>query len=256
MLDGGNGGSNNAGVTPVETPMTTNCSPTAFVNSSSSSNRRNFIKASTVATAAAITFPSILHGAPLGAAQRVEQVVTAAGGEEKLLKIFRFRERVLITDTPAAPVTADEKGNRTSVVQVGGDWWLGTEKRGKDKVRVLCWAWSLRLLLDPKSKIEGLADSTVYGQPVFGMRVSESVKEPIDLYFDKVEKRLLCIDYADTRHVFSAWKQTKDGHNYPTHVVGYRFVDRTKGTLNEKQWYQTDILELLPLKELPVELRP
>ena len=43
----------------------------------------------------------------------VEEVVATVGGEEKLLKLFRFRERVLITSTPAAPVTADEKENRT-----------------------------------------------------------------------------------------------------------------------------------------------
>jgi hypothetical protein len=38
--------------------------------------------------------------------------------------------------------------------------------------------------------------------------------------------------------------------------VGYRFVDRAGGKLAEKQWYQTDIIELSPLDELPAELRP
>lgn len=225
-----------------------------MTNRSRTSTRRYFLRTSL--TAAIATFHGILHSAPNPASQLVEQVVASAGGEEKLLKLFRFRERVLITDTPAAPVTADEKGNRTSVVQVGGDWWLGTEKRGKDKVRVLCWAWSLRLLLDPKSRIEVLADSKVHAKPAFGLRVSESVNESVDLLFDPAEKRLVGIDYSDTRHVFSVWKKTSEGQSYPTHVVGYRFVDRAKGMLSEKQWYQTDILELVPLKELPVELRP
>ncbi|MCY2964468.1 MAG: hypothetical protein NT069_12680 [Planctomycetota bacterium] len=40
----------------------------------------------------------------------VGQIVKAAGGEEKLLKLFRFRERVLITSKPADPVAPDEKG--------------------------------------------------------------------------------------------------------------------------------------------------
>jgi len=184
----------------------------------------------------------------------VEQVVKAAGGEEKLLTLFRFRERVLITATPAAPVTADEKENRTSVVQVGGDWWIGKDKRDKDKVRVLCWAWSLRILLDPKSKVTRIADTTVADKPAFGLRVSESIKEPIDLLFDKETQRLVAIDYTDTRHVFSEWKMTAEGHHYPSHVVGYRFADRAAGKLNEKQWYQTDVLELTSLKELPAEL--
>lgn len=222
------------------------------------STRRHFIKSTCAAaafTGSSIAFPIDLRAAPNSAQQLVEQVVATAGGEEKLLKLFRFRERILITETPAAPVTPDEKGNRTSVVQVGGEWWLGLEKRGKDKVRVLCWAWSLRLLLDPKSKIEAIADTNVQGKPAFGLRVSESVKEPIELYFDKAEKRLVGIDYSDTRHVFSGWKKTSEGHHYPTHVVGFRFIDRIKGTLNENQWYQTDILEMVPLKELPPELK-
>lgn len=185
----------------------------------------------------------------------VSQVIQAAGGEEKLLSVFRFRERVLITATPATPVTADEKGNRTSVVEVGGKWWLGTTPRDKDKVRVLCWAWSLRILLDPKAKIEALEGIKIADKPVIGLRVTEVIKEPIDLLFDSESSRLVAIDYADTRHAFSEWKKTDAGHSYPSHVVGFRFTDRAAKRTNEKQWYQTDILELTPLKELPAELK-
>ena len=188
--------------------------------------------------------------------KRVEEVVATAGGEGKLLSLFRFRERVLITSTPAAPVAADEKENRTSVVQVAGDWWIGTEKRDKDKVRVLCWAWSLRILLDPKSRIQSVSDMVVADKPAFGLRVTEAVKEPIDLFFDKESKRLVAIDYTDTRHIFSDWRKTEEGHSYPSHVVGFRFANRAAGTLQDKQWYQTDILGLTPLKELPAELKP
>ena len=186
----------------------------------------------------------------------VEEVVATAGGEEKLLKLFRFRERVLITATPAAPVTPDEKENRMSVVQVSGNWWIGTAKRDKDKVRVLCWTWSLRILLDPKSKIQTVPDINVADKPAFGLRVIESVKEPIDLFFDKESKRLVAIDYTDTRHLFSDWKKTAEGNQYPSHVVGFRFADRAAGKLQDMQWYQTDILELTPLTELPAELKP
>jgi hypothetical protein len=185
----------------------------------------------------------------------VKQVVKTAGGEDKLLKLFRFRERILITDTPVAPVTKDEKGNRTSVVEVSGDWWIGTAKRDKDKVRVLCWAWSLRILLDPKSKIQRVPEITVSDKPALGLRVSESVKEPIDLFFDKETLRLVAIDYTDTRHIFSDWKKTEEGHAYPAHVAGFRFADRKARTLQNKQWYQTDILELTPLIELPGGLK-
>ena len=200
--------------------------------------------------------PVVANDADTAAKKLVEDVVATAGGEGKLLKLFRFRERVLITSTPAAPVTSDEKENRTSVVQVGENWWLGTAKRDKDKVRVLCWAWSLRILLDPKSKIQTLPEITVADKPAFGLRVTESLKEPIDLFFDKESQRLVAIDYTDTRHLFSDWKKTAEGHQYPSHVAGFRFADRTAGKLQDKQWYQTDILELTPLAELPAELKP
>lgn len=189
------------------------------------------------------------------ASERVKQVVKAAGGEEKLLKLFRFRERVLITATPAAPVANDEKGNRTSVVQVSGDWWIGADKRDKDLVRVLCWAWSLRILLDDKSKIQTLPEAKVAGLPAFGLRVTGSVKTPIDLFFDTETSRLAAIDYVDTRHIFSEWKKAAGGHHYPSHVAGHRFVNREAKTVQQKQWYQTDILELTPLTELPADLK-
>ncbi|MEE3372094.1 MAG: hypothetical protein VX346_22360 [Planctomycetota bacterium] len=182
------------------------------------------------------------------------QAIKTVGGEEKLLDVFRFRERVLITSTPAPPVAGGERGNRTSVVKVGGGWWIGTTKRNKDKVRVLCWAWSLRILLDDKSKVEAIPDIVVAKKSAFGLRVTGSVKEPVDLFFDRESNRLTAIDYTDTRHILGEWKKTKEGHNYPSHVAGFRFADRKLGTIQKNQWYQTDILELTPLKELPSEL--
>ena len=184
-----------------------------------------------------------------------EAAIAQAGGEEKLLNLFRFRERVLISSTPTPLPDANEKGNRTSVVQVGGDWWLGTNKRDKDKVRVLLWAWSLRILTDPKSNLEMLPETKFADQLAVGLRVTESIKEPLDLYFDKATLRLIAIDYTDTRHLFSEWKQTAAGHHYPSHVAGYRFANRIKKTLQDSQWYQTDILELTPLTELPADLK-
>lgn len=184
-------------------------------------------------------------------AERIKTVIAAAGGEEKLLKLFQFRERVIIGSTPPPALKEDEPGNRTSVVEIPDHWWVGKDKRDKDKVRVLVWAWTLRILTDPKSKVELLEDSTVLDTKVSGLRVTGSIQEPLELYFDKTDHRLTAIDYTDTRHVFSEWKKTPDGIAYPSRVVGYRFADKAKRTLQEKQWYQTDLLELTPLKELP-----
>jgi hypothetical protein len=218
-------------------------------------SRENMRTISLLAIAFLSFLPCAAHASESGPRELVSQVLETAGGEEKLLKLFRLRERLLVTKTPAEPVTQDEKGNRTSVVEVSGDWWVGKAKRDKDKVRVLCWAWSLRLLLDPQSTIQSCHDITVNGKPALGLRVTESVKQPIDLFFDADSKRLVAIDYDDTRHVFSEWKKTPDGHPYPSHVVGFRFTNRDAGTLASSQWYQTDILELTPLDELPTELK-
>lgn len=187
-------------------------------------------------------------------ADRVQAVITAAGGEEKLLKLFRFRERVIVGDVIPPPVAENEPGNRTSVVEVPDSWWIGTAKREKEKTRVLVWAWTLRLLIDPKSKVEVIEDAEVHGIAASGLRVMESIKEPLDLFFNKKDQRLVAIDFDDTRHVFSEWKKTADGYEYPSRVVGFRFEDRAKRTLQMKQWYQTDLLELTPLKELPADL--
>lgn len=185
-------------------------------------------------------------------AQQVHDVIAAAGGEEKLLKLFRLEERVLITSKPT-PLKPEDQSNRTSTIEVGNRWWIGPTLR--NKVRVLCWAWSLRLLLDPQSKIDPLPPSSIGDLPVTGLRVSGSIPEPLDLWFDVGKQQLVAIDYTDTRHLFSEWKETTSGHKYPARVAGYRFTDKANKVIGEKQWYQTDILTLTPLDELPAELK-
>jgi hypothetical protein len=182
------------------------------------------------------------------------KVIGRAGGEPKLLSKFRLRERVLIQSQPAALPTENEPGNRTSVVEIGKNMWLGTKKRDKDKVRVLCWAWSLRLLLAPEAELTTLPETMIAGQRAVGLRAAKATKEPVDLWFDAGSMRLLAIDYTDTRHVFSDWTETAEGHQYARHVAGYRFQDPARKAVAEKQWYQTDLLELTPLTELPADL--
>lgn len=188
------------------------------------------------------------------AQELLTKVIGRAGGEPKLLSKFRLRERVLIQSQPAALPTENEPGNRTSVVEIGKNMWLGTKKRDKDKVRVLCWAWSLRLMLAPEAELTTLPESMIAGQRAVGLRAAKATKEPVDLWFDAGSMRLLAIDYTDTRHVFSDWTETAEGHQYARHVAGYRFQDPARKAVAEKQWYQTDLLELTPLTELPAEL--
>lgn len=185
----------------------------------------------------------------------IADVIAAAGGKDKLFRLFRFRERVLVQDSPAEPVKEDEPGNRTSVVVAGGDWWVGSSKRMYETAHVLCQAWSLRILLDDTAEFELLPELILSDKPTTGLRVSKATEEPVDLYFDKETRQLAAIDYKDSRNLFSEWKETSDGFKYPSHVIGIRFADRANGTLKDKQWYQTDILEITPLAELPPELK-
>lgn len=167
-----------------------------------------------------------------------KQVVDAAGGADKLLKLFRMKERLAVSADPNA------KGSeRVSVVEAPKNWWIGTKDRGEEPAKTLVWAWSLGILVDPKSKIEVLPDVVDADQPLFGLRMSGTVDPPLDMYFDKKSSRLVRIDWRQDIHRFSDWRE-HDGVRYPAKCSGYK-----KATA--KLWYFTEILELERLKELP-----
>lgn len=173
-----------------------------------------------------------------------KQVVTAAGGEEKLLKLFRLRERLNVSPDP------EKAGNeRVSVIEPPTHWWLGKKERVEEEHEpaiFLVWAWTLGALTDPRSQVEVIPEITEADQPAFGLRISGTIDPPMDLYFDRSESRLVRIDWRNDIHRFSDWK-THDGVRYPARCVGYK-----KNTGNP--WYFTDILEVERLKELPAGL--
>lgn len=173
--------------------------------------------------------------------EMVTATVEAVGGEAKLLKLFRIKERLAVSSDPNA------KGNeRTSVCEPPGHWWLGKNDRvvnDKEPATFLVWGWTLGILTDPKSKLELLPDPPSKDTPVYGIRISETVTPPMDLYFDRETKRLSHIDWRSDRHVFSEWKEA-DGVAYPSKCIGYKVKDN-------KRWYHTEILELERLTELP-----
>lgn len=178
----------------------------------------------------------------------VKQVVTAAGGEDKLLKLFRTRETVNVSSDPEkkAPV-------RVSVYEPPKYWWTGKNERVKDEKKpdepaiFLVWAWNLGILTDPASKVEVLPEIVESDKPAFGLRVSGAVSPAMDLYFDKAERRLVRIDWRTDIHRFSNW-QEHDGVKYSAKCVGYK-----KAT--GKPWYFSEIIELERLQELPDGLK-
>ena len=172
-------------------------------------------------------------------AARVEAVVKAAGGRERLLTTFRVKESLAVNADP------DSAGReRSTILQPPGHWFLGKRDRvteDKEPAVMLAWAWSLRVFLDPASKLEALP----LKDGLVGLRIRGSIEPPMDAWFD-AEHRLAAIDWRKDRHVFSEWKEL-DGLRYPSRVVGHK--------LDGRVWYHTRILELTRLEDLPPELK-
>lgn len=172
----------------------------------------------------------------------VQKAVEAVGGEAKLLSLFEMQESLNVSSD------ATKKGSiRVSVLEPPDYWWVGKAERAKEPAKMLVWAWTLRALLDPKSKIETLPEIVEADKPAIGLRVSETISPAMDLYFDKTSHLLVRIDWRADIHRFSDWKET-DGVKYPAKAIGYR-----KST--EKPWYFSEILELKRLTELPDGLK-
>jgi hypothetical protein len=171
--------------------------------------------------------------------------VKAAGGEDKLLKLFRIKERLNVSSNP------EKKGyERVSVLEPPGHWWVDGADRvveEKEPATFLVWAWTLGVFADPKTKLEALPEVTENDKPAAGVRVSGTVTPAMDVYFDKADSRLVRVDWRDSVHRFSDWKE-HDGAKYPAKTVGYR-------TATGKPWYFSEILELERLKELPAGLK-
>jgi len=178
----------------------------------------------------------------------VKQVVATAGGDDKLLKLFRTTETVNVSSD-----SEKKAPKRVSVYEAPKYWWTGKSERVKDETKpeepaiFLVWAWTLGVLTDPASKLEVIPDVVESDKPAVGLRVSGTVTPAMDLYFDKAESRLVRIDWRSDIHRFSDWKE-HDGVKYPAKCVGCK-----KAT--GKPWYFSEILELERLKELPEGLK-
>jgi len=170
-----------------------------------------------------------------------QKVVAAVGGEAKLFRLLRIAEQLNVSSDP------DKKPNkRISVLEPPDHWWLGKKDRvqaDKEPATYLVWAWTLGALVDPASKLELLPAIVESEKPALGLRISETINPPMDLYFDQETSRLLRIDWRSDIHRFSNWKE-HDGMWYPANCVGYK---KASG----KPWYFTEIIELERLESLP-----
>lgn len=186
--------------------------------------------------------PPVPRDEPLGVPELVERVIAARGGRDKLLLRFRFRERYHAGAKMVPPGTT-----RESVMEVPGAWWIGKTERGAEPAKTTVWAWTLRILLDPKSQLERLPEITDDQQPLVGLRVRGAVNPPLDLYFVPATWQLARIDWRNDIYRFAEWKE-QGGVQFPAKCTMYR---RSSG----EPWFHHEILELEPLTDLPPDLK-
>ncbi len=172
----------------------------------------------------------------------VSKVIAAAGGDDKLLTLFRMEERYNAGKEAVTPGTP-----RVSVVEPPKSWWIGTKERGTEPAKITAWAWTLGVLKDPKSKLELLPDITDNEKSLSGLRITESVDPALDMYFDKETSELVRVDWRNDIYRFSDWKDF-DGTKYPAKCAMFR---RSSG----EPWFFHEIVTIERLQELPEGLQ-
>jgi DMSO/TMAO reductase YedYZ molybdopterin-dependent catalytic subunit len=181
------------------------------------------------------------------ATARITRAVKAAGGQERLLHCFSFKDRVLIADKDTG-----FGAKRVSVMDAPRSWWLktpaGYTERKTEPAKFLVWGWTLGAITDSASTVETIPDVKDDDQELWGLRVSGTVTPPMELYFAKTNDLLARIDWRSDIHRFSDWKIAVGGFKYPARAVGHK-----KAT--GKIWYFDDVTEVTPLSELPEQLQ-
>ena len=176
----------------------------------------------------------------------IDQVLAAAGGKEKLLTLFRIKETFHFGANPT-PDEGKKATVRESVLEPPKYWWLGKKERADEPAKYDVWAWTLGVLVDPKTQVEIIPDLTHEGPPLFGLSVSGTIDPAMDLYFDKETKLLSRIGWRGDYYLFSDWKE-HDGYKYASRTVIYK---KASG----KPWFFHEITEVERLKELPAGLQ-
>ena len=176
----------------------------------------------------------------------IDKAITAVGGKDKLLTLFRVKELFHFGDKPE-PAEGKKRSTRESVIEPPKYWWIGTKERAEEPAKHDVWAWTLGVLTDTQSKVEVIPDMTDEGRAAYGLRVSGTVTPAMDLYFDK-ETSLLCrLDWRGDFYRFSEWKE-HDGVKYASRTIIFKKA-------GGKPWFYHEVTGLERLKELPAKLK-
>jgi hypothetical protein len=172
----------------------------------------------------------------------VDKALSAVGGKDKLLKIFRIKEIFHFGSTPE-PAEGKKRSTRESILSQPDKWWINKKERGAEPAKDDVRAWSLDLLVDPKSKVEVVPDLTDEGKTCFGLQVSGSVEPAMKFYFDKETNLLHRLDWRGDFYRFSDWKE-HDGLKFASKTIIFKLKDG-------KPWFFHEVTEIERLAQLP-----
>ena len=202
------------------------------------------MKSRSLALSLLLFCPSLLHCEPSPDAKALAaKAITAAGGEEKLLRIFRMKERFNSGATQADPAKA---GVRESILDAPKYWWVGGKDRTDEPAKFDVWAWTLVALTDAKTSMEILPGVEENGKTTVALRLTGSIDPALDLHFDAGTHHLVRMDWSNDIYRFSDWREY-DGARYHAKTVMH------KRKTNEP-WFYHEVLELERLAEVPAGL--
>jgi hypothetical protein len=172
----------------------------------------------------------------------VDAALQAIGGKDKVLTLFSMKEQLVL-----GPDGKKKGSPRSSVLEPPKYWWLGGKDRAGEPAKLLVWVWTLGAFADAKSKLAAIPEIRDGEATLVGLELTGSVDPAMKVYFDKQTGLIARIDWKGSLHRFSEWKEL-DGLKYPSRTIG-------SYAAGDKPWYQTDITEIVRLKELPEGLK-
>jgi hypothetical protein len=105
--------------------------------------------------------------------------------------------------------------------------------------------WTLAPLIDSKTKLESLPDSSVEGKAAHALKVSGSIEPPMNVFFDTASDDLLKIEWKGEQFLFSD-PIAVDGTRLPSKCV---LIGKTG-----KERMRTELKKIERLQTLPADL--
>lgn len=201
--------------------------------------RRDVIRVAVVALLA-FGLKSFAVAADPEPGQVAEKAIAAVGGEAKLLRLFRMKERY---NAGAVAADVDKSTPRESVLEPPEYWWVDGKDRKQEPAKFAVWGWTLGVLLDPKTVLETIPGVDERSRKTLGLRASGTVNPPMDLYFDSETFRLVRLDWREDVYRYSDWREV-DGTGYHGRTAIFK-----KGAA--EPWFHHEVVSVERLPALP-----